>query len=173
MISDNSSAAFRLYLLRHARAGWAESGKTDFDRTLDDEGYAEAEIIAEKLADEGYRPDLVISSTAVRCRETAEALPRALGEELDIRYVDSLYQGTVDVYAEIAFAEREQTSVMIVGHNPTIEEFFHRLVGQPVAEAVMPFGFPTGGVAIVDFDVRPGDANSVARLSAFLAPRSR
>ena len=61
-----TTGAFRLYLLRHARAGWAAPGKADFDRTLDDQGYAEAEILAEEMADQGYRPQVVISSTAVR-----------------------------------------------------------------------------------------------------------
>ena len=122
--------AFRLYLLRHARAAWAEPGKTDFDRTLDDDGFAEAEVVAEEATDQGYKPALIISSTAVRCRQTAEPFHRSVSEELTIDYVDSLYSGTVDTYAELAFADRQETSVMIVGHNPMIEEFFHRLVGK-------------------------------------------
>ena len=163
---------FRLYLLRHARAAWALPGQTDFDRKLDDEGYAEVEIIAEEAADQGYRPDIVLSSTAARCRETTEPFRRSLGEELDIRYVDSLYAGPIGLYADIAFAAREQKSVMLVGHNPMIEEFFRRLVGQSIAETAAPFGYPTAGLAVLDFDRRPQPAElPVARLACFIAPR--
>ncbi|MFD1326543.1 SixA phosphatase family protein [Mycoplana ramosa] len=168
-----TSGVFRLYLLRHARAGWAEPGKSDFDRTLDDQGYAEAEILAEEMADQGYRPQVVISSTAVRCRETAEPLKRTLGEELPIEYVDTLYGGSINAYAEVAFADRAETSVMIVGHNPTIEEFFRRVVGLPVADTAAPAGFPTAALATIDFDRRPTDRDfSGGRLSCFITPHS-
>lgn len=164
--------AFRLYLLRHARAAWAEPGKSDFDRTLDDDGFAEAEVVAEEAADQGYKPDLIISSTAVRCRQTAEPFHRAVSEELTIDYVDSLYSGTVDTYAALAFAERQEKSVMIVGHNPMIEEFFHRLVGKEIAETAAPFGYPTAGLAILDFDKRPTeDDYRGACLAGFMTSR--
>ena len=164
--------AFRLYLLRHARAAWAEPGKTDFDRTLDDDGFAEAEVVAEEAADQGYKPDLILSSTAVRCRQTAEPFHRSVSEELSIDYVDSLYSGTVDTSAELAFAERQEAALMIVGHNPMIEEFLHRLLGKEIAQAAAPFGYPTAGLAIIDFDKRPTEEDySGACLAGFMTPR--
>lgn len=167
------SGMFRLYLLRHARAGWTEPGRTDFDRTLDEQGYAEAEILAEEMADQGYRPQVVISSTAVRCRETAEPLRRTLGEDLPVEYVDALYGGTVQSYAEVAFAERIETAVMIVGHNPMIEQFFRLVVGQVIADTAAPGGFPTAALATIDFDSRPNDQDfSGGRLSCFITPHS-
>ena len=164
--------AFRLYLLRHAHAGWAQPGQSDFDRTLDDDGFAEAEVIAEEAADQGYRPGLIIASTAMRCRQTAEPFHRAVSEELAIDYVDQLYSGTVETYAELAFAERQETSVMIVGHNPMIEEFFHRLAGKEIAETAAPLGYPTAGLAILDFDIRPTQEDHTgACLHGFMTPR--
>lgn len=164
--------AFRLYILRHARAAWAQPGQADFDRALDDEGFAEAEVIAEEAADQGYKPDLIISSTAVRCRQTAEPFHRTVSEELSIDYIDTLYSGSVEIYAELAFADRQETSVMIVGHNPMVEEFFHRLVGKEIAETAAPFGYPTAGLAILDFDKRPTDTDySGACLAGFMTAR--
>jgi len=163
--------AFRLYILRHARAAWAQPGQSDFDRALDDEGFAEAEVIAEEAADQGYRPDLILSSTAMRCHQTAEPFHRTMSEELPITYVDSLYSGTVDTYAELAFAERQEKAVMIVGHNPMVEEFFFRLLGKAIAETAAPFGYPTAGLAILDFDKRPTETDySGACLAGFMAP---
>jgi phosphohistidine phosphatase len=171
-LASLGTPAFRLYILRHARAAWAQPGQSDFDRALDDDGFAEAEVIAEEAADQGYKPALIISSTAVRCRQTAEPFHRTVSQELAIDYVDSLYSGTIDTYAELAFANRAETSVMIVGHNPMIEEFFHRLVGKGIAETAVPFGFPTAGLAILDFDERPTQENyGGACLAGFMAPR--
>lgn len=164
--------AFRLYILRHAHAAWAQPGQGDFDRALDDTGFAEAEVIAEEAADQGYKPALIISSTAVRCRQTAEPFHRTVSEDLTIDYVDSLYSGTIDTYAELAFADRQETSVMIVGHNPMIEEFFHLLVGKEIAETAAPFGYPTAGLAVLDFDTRPTKEDYTgACLSGFMTPR--
>jgi phosphohistidine phosphatase len=172
-LASLGTPAFRLYILRHARAAWAQPGQSDFDRTLDDDGFAEAEVIAEEAADQGYKPDLILSSTAVRCRQTAEPFHRTVSEDLSIDYVDSLYSGTIETYAELTFANRQQTSVMIVGHNPMIEEFFHRLVGKEIAEAAAPFGYPTAGLAILDFDERPtGENYGGACLAGFMTPRS-
>jgi hypothetical protein len=53
---------------------------------------------------------------------------------------------------------------MIVGHNPMIEEFFHRLVGKEIAETAAPFGYPTAGLAILDFDERPSEDRLCRRL---------
>ena len=165
--------AFRLYLLRHAHAAWPHPGQTDFDRSLDDDGFAEAEVIAEEAADQGYRPDLVLSSTALRCRQTAEPFRRTIGEELAIDHVDTLYAGGVDTYVELAFAERPETAVMIVGHNPMIEEFLHRLVAREIVDTAIPFGYPTAGLAILDFDERPTEKSyEGACLAGFVAPRS-
>jgi phosphohistidine phosphatase len=171
-LTSLGTPAFRLYILRHARAAWAQPGQSDFERALDDEGFAEAEIIAEEAADQGYRPSLIISSTALRCRQTAAPFRRTVSEDLPIEYVDSLYSGGIETYAELAFAGRAETSVMIVGHNPMIEEFFHSLVGREIAETAAPFGYPTAGLAILDFDNRPTHKDpGSACLAGFMAPR--
>jgi len=171
-LTSLGTPAFRLYILRHARAAWAQPGQSDFERALDDEGFAEAEVIAEEAADQGYRPALILSSTALRCRQTAAPFRRTVGEELPIDYVDSLYSGGIETYAELAFAARAETSVMIVGHNPMVEAFFHSLVGREIAETAAPLGYPTAGLAILDFDTRPtyGDQGG-ACLAGFMAPR--
>lgn len=164
--------AFRVYLLRHARSGWAAPGQTDFDRTLDDTGFAEAEIVAEIAADRGLRPDLVLSSTAARCRQTAEALRRAMGEDLEIRYVDALYTGPASVYRNMIEAEGDAVSLMLVGHNPMIEEVLHELAGEAEASMAIPDGYPTGTICIVDFDRKPdADTPVTGRVSGVIRPR--
>jgi phosphohistidine phosphatase len=150
-MTDNDSPPSRIYLLRHAKSGWAEPGQPDFDRTLDAQGYAEAEIVADKAADRGYRPDLVISSTAMRCRQTAAAIRRAISETIEPVFVDELYNGSLGTYSEILSAQRDAPSVMLIGHNPTLQELLRDLVGVEAMAAAIPSGFPTAGLAVLDY----------------------
>jgi phosphohistidine phosphatase len=157
----------RIYLLRHAKSGWAEPGQHDFDRILDPQGYAEAELLADKAADKNYRPDLVISSTAVRCRQTVDAVRRAISETIEPQFVDELYNGPVEVYLAILTAQRNVGSVMLVGHNPTMQEVLGELIGQDRMAAAIPSGYPTAGLAVLDYQ-GPEGSDKGWTLSDFL-----
>ena len=140
----------RIYLLRHAKSGWAEPGGRDFDRSLSDAGFAEAELLAETAADRNYRPDLVVCSTAKRCRQTADAIGRVFSGLVEFRYVDALYNAPADTYLEIASSTRGVDALMLVGHNPAIEEVFASLCGNDVMARTVPEGYPTSGLAVID-----------------------
>ncbi|PZU85606.1 MAG: phosphohistidine phosphatase [Shinella sp.] len=140
----------RIYLLRHAKSGWALPGQRDFDRSLDDAGYAEAELVADAASEKNYRPDLLISSTAVRCRQTADAIQRAFPGEMECRFVDDLYNAPADNYLEILSALQGYGSVMLVGHNPAIEEVLISLAGMDAANRAIPEGYPTAGLTVLD-----------------------
>lgn len=141
----------RIYLLRHAKSGWAAAGQGDFDRTLDDQGFAEAEIVAGKAADKNYRPDIVLSSTAVRCRQTAEAVRRAISETIEPVFVDELYNGSLGTYLALLEGQKDSGSVMLVGHNPTMEEVLEALIGADRMLAAIPGGYPPAGLAVLDY----------------------
>ena len=143
----------RIYLLRHAEASPPTDGQRDFDRPLSEKGYADAEILSGNAADKGYRPDRVLSSTALRCRQTAEAVHRAMGENLVIRFVDALYNATAETYLDIIGAQLDVGSVMLVGHNPVIEQALETLIGHQAIAQTLPNGFPPGGLAILDYNV--------------------
>lgn len=140
----------RIYLLRHAKSGWAEPGGRDFDRSLSDAGFAEAELLADTAADKGYRPDLVVCSTARRCRQTADAINRVFSGLVEFRYVDALYNAPAEVYLELSHSVRGVEALMLVGHNPAIEEVFARLCGNDVMARTVPEGYPTSGLAVID-----------------------
>lgn len=140
----------RIYLLRHAKSGWAEPGGHDFDRSLSDAGFAEAELLAETAADKQYRPDLVVCSTAKRCRQTADAINRVFSGLVEFRYVDALYNAPAEAYLEIAASTQGVEALMLVGHNPAIEEVFARLCGNDVMARTVPEGYPTSGLAVID-----------------------
>lgn len=158
---------FRIYLLRHARAGWAKPGESDFARALDDTGYAEAEMIADRAMDKGYRPDILIASTALRCRQTADAIRRTWGDELETSYVDGLYNGAAQIYLELISAQKSASSVMLVGHNPTMEDVLSGFIGAEAFGEALPEGYPTCGLAVLD---PPDSQDGYWRLSDFLDP---
>jgi phosphohistidine phosphatase len=145
------SAAFRLYLLRHAHASWAQPGQTDFERTLDDAGHAEAQIVANTAMEKGLLPDLVLCSTAHRCRQTVEPFQRAFGLDLDIRFLETLYTGDIETYRALILANGDKPSLMLVGHNPAIQEIFFSLIKREVAENAAPHGFLPATLAVIDF----------------------
>ncbi|MCF1435090.1 histidine phosphatase family protein [Agrobacterium vitis] len=161
------SNPFRVYLMRHAAADWPGAGQKDFDRPLSNTGYAHAEMITGMAADKGYRPDLVICSTAVRCRQTADAVRRSMcAEDVEIRYVDALYNGGAETYLEILRSSSQQGSIMLIGHNPAIEECLHVLIGEHALASTIPQGYPAGGLAIIDAE----DTPSRWQLVDFLQP---
>lgn len=161
---------FRLFLLRHAQAAWANPGERDFDRKLDDKGYAQAELIADRAADKGYKPDLVLSSTAARCRETTDALKRAFNESVEISYVDDMYNAQPETYLALIMGQRDIQSLMLVGHNPTMEGVVEELIGHEAMQTALPDGFPTAGLAVLDATPEIDGETLQWQFVQFLAP---
>ncbi|CAG1004022.1 MAG: histidine phosphatase family protein [Rhizobiaceae bacterium] len=162
----------RLLLLRHAKAGWAEPGMRDFDRPLDRTGIEDAVAIGVAMGANDFRPDLVICSNARRARQTLDAIADhvELGRVL---YTDGLYStdasGYVDIVREAPLAE----SLLLVGHNPMMEDVAFALAGdgEDEAKSSMAAGFPTSGLAVIRF---PGPLSDAAPgkgyLELFLTP---
>ncbi|MFN3521854.1 MAG: SixA phosphatase family protein [Phenylobacterium sp.] len=112
----------RLILFRHGKAEpHARSGE-DFDRTLTPRGERESRAMAEILADMGFAPDVVLVSTSARTRGTWAAAEPVF-PQARVTFEDELYHaesGVVRQYAERA--GRSAGTVMMVGHNPGLQE---------------------------------------------------
>src|SRR5258708_4362712 len=80
-----------LYLLRHAKSSWTDPSLSDHERPLAPRGRRAAMRVARYANTEGIRPDLVLSSSALRARETLEVLRPALGPGAELRIDDDLY----------------------------------------------------------------------------------
>lgn len=163
----------RLYLLRHAKARWAEPGSRDYDRSLELSGKADADMIAASMLLSGYVPDRVLCSGARRARETWEAAARHL-DVGDVRYVDSLYSSDAGGYLDVIRETDGAGSVLVVGHNPVMEDLAMALSrdGEAEALAAVAGGFPTCGLAVIRFSTPiSGLAPEDGYLEDFLAPR--
>jgi phosphohistidine phosphatase len=146
----------RLILFRHGKAEAESASGEDFDRRLAPRGVAESAEMAAQLADMGFFPDLVLVSTAARTRETwaaAEpAFPKAQARfDAELYHADS---GCVRREAERAGAEA--TTVMVVGHNPGLQELAIQLLTEghspPSLVAKAARNFPTASAAVFLFD---------------------
>lgn len=156
----------RIILMRHARSGWALPGQTDFKRSLDEAGLKEAAAVSELAATGGYRPDLVLCSTALRCRQTADAFLATFTEPPDVIYADELYNAPPAAYFDLLGEHPDRAAIMLLGHNPAMEEMLEALAGRGAAAEVIPDGYPTAGFAVL---THAGDlAEDKWFLSAFL-----
>lgn len=161
----------RVYLLRHAKAKWASPGMSDIDRPLDPEGETAARTMGETMAEKGLAPDIIVISPATRTRETLRNLTRAHFAPFRIVEEEALFSGGADAYLDAIRSADDAASVMLVGHNPMIEEVAIALVaqGEPALVRRLHDGFPAGGLAVIDFtdslaDVKPASGNLVAFL---------
>ena len=148
-----SSDPIRLFILRHAHSLKATAGQSDRDRSLDQRGQADAARLADLLQSQGHRIDVVVFSTALRARQTQEIVRKGLRGDPDGEPDDALYEAGTDAYYAAAQRAVGGSSVMVVGHNPAIEEFTTTVCGNRVCGGarLLQRGFATCGLAIVEF----------------------
>lgn len=164
-----------LFLLRHAKAGWAAPGMRDFDRPLDAAGEQDAEAVGVTMHEQGYSPEVVICSSARRARQTLEGIVRNLPASR-IVYTDGLYSTDAPGYVDIVRGAGDAGSILLIGHNPMMEDVAMALSGDgdESARQALIGGFPTSGLAVIRF---PGTLAEVAPgkgyLEAFLTPAER
>jgi phosphohistidine phosphatase len=117
-----------LLILRHAKSSWGDLTLADIDRPLNKRGMKAAPRMGKLLQDEGVIPELIISSTAQRCRETVELLTAACDFTGEIIWDPTLYGGGFQAYMDaIHRAPDDADPLMVVGHNPDLERLVDAL----------------------------------------------
>ena len=120
-----------LYLLRHAKSSWDDASQQDFERPLANRGRKACTLVGEFIQEKGIDFDLVLVSTAVRTRETIELVKERAKFRGEVRYDERIYEATVSELLEIlAQIDNDRESVLLVGHNPGIEELLALLTGE-------------------------------------------
>jgi phosphohistidine phosphatase len=153
-----------LYLLRHAKSRWDEPGCPDSQRRLAPRGVRDAKLIAKHLRRLGVAPELVLCSSAVRTRETLELVLPALGAPA-VRVEDELYGAASEVLLERLYTLPEEIgSVLLIGHNPGLQDLALTLVSSGGDRARLAAKFPTSALAtltLASWRPDPGDAELV------------
>ncbi len=130
----------RLYVLRHAKSSWDDASLADFDRPLNDRGRGAAPFMGELMAGRGLRPDLIVSSPAVRAMQTAQLVKEASGFDVPLRYDERIYEASPQtLLAVVSQISEDAASALIVGHNPGMEGIIRFLTGdlQPMPTAAL------------------------------------
>lgn len=157
-----------LLLLRHAKAeSSGKGGGLDHDRTLSGRGKRDAVAMGPVVAAHG-RPEIVLCSTSTRTRETWEGVRAALPTPPDPRFLADLYEGGAD-YLDIVRREGATAdTLLVIGHNPTIQSTAAELAGQ--ANSARLREFPTAALAIFEIDGSWAglDAGSARLIELFL-----
>ena len=147
----------RLFLLRHAKAEWAEPGQRDFDRALAASGVEDARKVAAAMVARNLLPAGVICSSALRARQTLDALNTVH----DLSAMEVAAQSGVD------------GDLMLIGHNPMLEDVAMALArdGDDASLSDLHMGFRTAGLAVIALD-RPLTEieKATGTLNAYLTP---
>ena len=118
-------------LLRHAKSSWDNSELADYDRPLNGRGRRDAPHMGQLLIQHDLTPDLLVTSSARRAATTAELIALAAEYGGDIHYTDELYLADPETFLDVARDTPDDVArLMLVGHNPGIEELVTALAGR-------------------------------------------
>jgi len=136
-----------LYLVRHGKAAPLAPPLDDRDRPLTEQGQADVSRMAQHLADRGVSPHALITSTALRARQTAETIATTLGYPTEnIQNVEACYLAECfDLLDVVQGMEDPWETVILVGHNPTLTELTNYLTGDTLG------GLSAGACAAIRF----------------------
>lgn len=164
----------QLLLLRHAKSSWDDPDLDDFDRPLAGRGLKAAKLMGRELATRDWLPDLVLVSPALRTRDTWRLVAAELPAHPRIAFAEALYDASAtDILNQIHQADASRGSLLVVGHNPGLEDLAKQLAGsgsEAKARKRIEEKFPTAALARFIFE---GDWSglSSARLTHCLWPR--
>ncbi|MDD5370021.1 MAG: histidine phosphatase family protein [Anaerolineaceae bacterium] len=130
-----------LLLMRHAKSSWKEQDLKDRKRPLSKRGKRNAPQMGKLVHEKELIPQLILSSSAVRAKETTELFCQALGYQGEVRYLDELYMAEADeILAVLAPLPDDLERVMVIGHNPGLESLLPMLTKRVAA-------LPTAAIA--------------------------
>jgi phosphohistidine phosphatase len=136
-----------LLVLRHAKSSWDDHDLNDHDRPLNARGKRDAPRVGKLLCEQHLKPDAVLSSTAKRARKTATKALEAAGYGVDAQLIRELY--LADPATIVSVLNRQPDAfacVLIVGHNPGLENLVHLLSGHDG-------GLPTAALAQLELPI--------------------
>ena len=116
----------KLCLIRHAKSSWDDLSILDFDRSLAKRGYKDAKIMGKVLKNKNIFPDLILSSSAKRAKETVKTILKEIDiSENKIIFDDRLYDSNISNYFYTIYEKVSNNveTLFLVAHNPTITQF--------------------------------------------------
>ena len=146
-----------VHLLRHAKSDWGNPGLDDHDRPLAPRGRRAALVMGVHYAQQRYRPALVLCSSALRTRQTLEALLPHLPGRPEVLIEEGIYLASRgQLLSRIQEIDDGQSGVLLIGHNPGIAELARTLAGSGERASLRRLAtrFPTAASAVCEFDLQ-------------------
>ncbi|MGI5452909.1 SixA phosphatase family protein [Streptomyces sp. CA-249302] len=167
----------RLVVLRHAKSAWP-TGVADHERPLAPRGRRDAPAAGRALAEADCLPDLALCSTAVRARQTWELAAGQWGTPPPVRRDRRLYGAEADELLDVVHeVSPEVETLLLVGHNPGLEELVLELAGDGLDDALdqVRLKFPTSAIAVLAWHGTGWEtlAPGTALLTSVLVPRGK
>lgn len=120
-----------LLLMRHGKSSWKNDSLSDHERPLKKRGRRDVKRIAEEIDKHDLYPHIILSSSAVRAKETVEVFVDTLQYENDIIYLDELYMAEPeDIIEVLSGLSDDDNTVLVVGHNPGLEAYLQIIDGE-------------------------------------------
>tara|TARA_X000000368_G_scaffold47269_1_gene33825 strand:- start:11 stop:511 length:501 start_codon:yes stop_codon:yes gene_type:complete len=136
-------------LFRHGKSDWGANYDHDHERPLSKRGIRDAKKMGKFLSKKTEVPDLVISSTALRTRNTIELAAKDGGWLTKVKYEKSIYGASLDKLINILKRQdNKYQSICLVGHEPIFSSFIEKVKSQSIIK------FPTAAIGKVSFDTK-------------------
>jgi phosphohistidine phosphatase len=121
-----------LLILRHARSSLKSPNLSDHDRPLDELARQDALWIGKLLRNKELVPDFIVSSTALRAKTTADLVAKGCSFVGEVVFDQLLYHAKpIDYIKVLERLSDRYERVLLVGHNPTVEDAIEMLIGSP------------------------------------------
>lgn len=162
-----------LTLLRHAKSSWDDPGQRDFERPLNARGRRAARAMGHEMRRLGLGFDRIVASPSKRTTETLEEAAESFGPLAPL-YDERVYLASLPTLLRIVHeADDADNRLLIVGHNPGMEQLALLLAGNGVLRGEVAVKYPTGALAELRFAVeRWGEVDEGGgALARFIRPR--
>ncbi len=104
----------RLYIMRHAKSSWAVPGARDFDRELNERGLSDLKKVSKVFENESILPEKILCSSAIRTRQTLDAIVDVFDNDPEIVFTEKLYSSGLSEYIDIISATKDAKSLLII-----------------------------------------------------------
>lgn len=133
--------------MRHAKSSWDNSEYSDFEQPLNEFGLKVAPFMGNIIYQYGFQPDLIVSSPAKRAKQTAVLIKAVAEVKSEIEFREELYGARPTAFLEVSSnIDDIHKSILLIGHNPELENFIHKLTGEQQTMA-------TGAIAVINLNI--------------------
>ena len=139
-----------LLIMRHGKSSWENPSLDDFDRPLKQRGIKAAGFMGKKVGELSLSPDVILSSPAVRARETTNIFMDHCNSDPEVQWLEDIYyQDELRVLSHIQKLPDSYQRAMVVGHNPTLENLGNLFISKGIVNLKL----PTAALIYITFEV--------------------